>query len=123
MNHYAGIDVSLESSSVCLVDATGKVIAEAKLASEPEALVAWFRGRPEVVAGIGLEAGPLSQWLFAALDAAVLPTVLLETRHVRSAFKTMSVKTDRKDSRGIAQADPHKNRRARRGPRHAGVTP
>lgn len=103
MNHYAGIDVSLESSSVCLVDDTGKVIAEAKVASEPEALVAWFRGRPEVVAGIGLEAGPLSQWLFAALDAAGLPTVLLETRHVRAAFKTMSVKTDRKDARGIAQ--------------------
>jgi transposase len=103
MDHYAGIDVSLESSSVCLVDATGKVIAEAKVASEPEALVAWFRGRPEVVAGIGLEAGPLSQWLFAALDAAGLPTVLLETRHVRAAFKTMSVKTDRKDARGIAQ--------------------
>ena len=103
MDHYAGIDVSLESSSVCLVDATGKVIAEAKIASEPETLVAWFRGRPEVVAGIGLEAGPLSQWLFAALDAALLPTVLLETRHVRAAFKTMSVKTDRKDARGIAQ--------------------
>jgi transposase len=103
MNHYAGIDVSLESSSVCLVDATGKVIAEAKVASEPEALVTWFRGRPEVVAGIGLEAGPLSQWLFAALEAAGLPAVLLETRHVRAAFKTMSVKTDRKDARGIAQ--------------------
>lgn len=103
MNHHAGIDVSLESSSVCLVDASGKVIAEAKVASEPEALVAWLRGRPEVMAGIGLEAGPLSQWLFAALDAAGLPTVLLETRHVRAAFKTMSVKTDRKDARGIAQ--------------------
>ena len=49
------------------------------------------------------EARPLSQWLFAALDAAMLPTVLLETRHVRAAFKTMSMKTDRKDARGIAQ--------------------
>jgi transposase len=103
MNHYAGIDVSLESSSVCLVDATGKVIAEAKVASEPEALVAWFEARPEPIGGIGLEAGPLSQWLFAALDSAGLPTVLLETRHVRAAFKTMPVKTDRKDARGIAQ--------------------
>jgi len=103
MNHYAGIDVSLESSSVCLVDATGKVVAEAQVMSEPEALVAWFGARPEQMAGIGLEAGPLSQWLFGALEAAGLPAVLLETRHVRTAFKTMPVKTDRKDARGIAQ--------------------
>jgi len=103
MEHYAGIDVSLESSSVCVVDATGKVIAEAKVASEPQALVSWLRERPETLKGIGLEAGPLSQWLFAALEAAGLPAVLLETRHVRAAFKTMPVKTDRKDARGIAQ--------------------
>jgi len=103
MEHYAGIDVSLESSSVCVVDATGKVIAEAKVASEPEALVCWLQERPETLKRIGLEAGPLSQWLFAAVEAAGLPCVLLETRHVRAAFKTMPVKTDRKDARGIAQ--------------------
>lgn len=103
MEHYAGIDVSLESSSVCVVDATGKVIAEAKVASEPAALVSWLSERPETLKGIGLEAGPLSQWLFAALEAEGLPAVLLETRHVRAAFKTMPVKTDRQDARGIAQ--------------------
>ena len=42
MNHYAGIDVSLECSSVCVVDASGKIVREAKVASEPEALIAWF---------------------------------------------------------------------------------
>lgn len=103
MTYYAGIDVSLESSSVCVVDATGKLVVEAKVLSEPEALVAWFAARPERMSGIGLEAGPLSQWLFGALEAAALPAVLLETRHVRAAFKTMPVKTDRKDARGIAQ--------------------
>ena len=44
MDHYAGIDVSLEQSSVCVVDATGRIVREAKMASEPEALIAWFRG-------------------------------------------------------------------------------
>jgi transposase len=43
MYHYAGIDVSLESSSVCVVDGAGKILREAKVASEPEALIAWFR--------------------------------------------------------------------------------
>ena len=42
MEHYAGIDVSLESASVCVVDATGRIVREAKVASEPEALIAWF---------------------------------------------------------------------------------
>ena len=103
MGHYAGIDVSLEQSSVCVVDATGRIVREAKVASEPEALVAWFRGLGLEVARIGLEAGPLSQWLFAAMRDAGLAVELLETRHVRDAFKAMPVKTDRKDARGIAQ--------------------
>jgi transposase len=103
MEHYAGIDVSLELSSVCVVDATGRIVREAKVASEPEALVAWFRGLGLEVARVGLEAGPLSQWLYAAMRDAGLPVELLETRHVRDAFKAMPVKTDRKDARGIAQ--------------------
>jgi transposase len=103
MEHYAGIDVSLELSSVCVVDATGRIVREAKVASEPEALVAWFGGLGIEVARIGLEAGPLSQWLFAAMRDAGFAVELLETRHVRDAFKAMPVKTDRKDARGIAQ--------------------
>jgi transposase len=103
MDHYAGIDVSLELSSVCVVDATGRIVREAKVASEPEALIAWLRGLGLEVAQVGLEAGPLSQWLFAAMRDAGLPVELLETRHVRDAFKAMPVKTDRKDARGIAQ--------------------
>src|ERR687886_3052509 len=103
MEHYAGIDVSLEMSSVCVVDAAGRIVREAKVASEPEALVAWFRGLGIDVTRVGLEAGPLSQWLFAAMREAGLAAELLETRHVRDAFKAMPVKTDRKDARGIAQ--------------------
>src|SRR5918995_1710928 len=103
MDHYAGIDVSLESSSVCIVDAQGKIVKEAKVASEPEALIAWFVSQPILPARIGLEAGPLSQWLFAGLKSAGLAVELIETRHVRDAFKAMPVKTDRKDARGIAQ--------------------
>src|ERR687886_55109 len=103
MEHYAGIDVSLEMSSVCVVDAAGRIVREAKVASEPEALVAWFRGLGIDVTRVGLEAGPLSQWLYAAVRDAGLPAELLETRHVRDAFKAMPVKTDRKDARGIAQ--------------------
>ena len=86
MEYYAGIDVSLEQSSVCVVDATGRIVREAKVASEPEALVAWFRGLGIGLARVGLEAGPLSQWLFAAMRDAGFAVELLETRHVRDAF-------------------------------------
>jgi len=103
MQYYAGIDVSLKSSSVCVVDATGQVVCEAKIASEPEALTAWLKGLGGEIVRIGLEAGPLSQWLYAGMKQAGLPVELLETRHVRTAFKIMPVKTDRKDARGIAQ--------------------
>ena len=103
MEHYAGIDVSLESASLCVVDATGRIVREAKVASEPEVLIRWFGGLGIAVARIGLEAGPLSQWLYAGMRDAGLPVELLETRHVRDAFKAMPVKTDRKDARGIAQ--------------------
>ena len=103
MEYYAGIDVSVESASVCLVDATGRIVRETKLASEPEALIGWFRGLGIELARIGLEAGPLSQWLYAGMRDAGLAVELLETRHVRDAFKAMPVKTDRNDARGIAQ--------------------
>jgi transposase len=103
MDHYAGIDVSLECSSVCVVDASGKIVREGKVATEPEALIGHFGSLGVTVVRIGLEAGPLSQWLYAAMRASGLAVELLETRHVRDAFKAMPVKSDRNDARGIAQ--------------------
>jgi transposase len=103
MNHYAGIDVSLEYAHVCVIDANGKIVREGKVLSEPQALLSWFTALGLALTRIGLEAGPLSQWLYGGLRAAGLAVELLETRHVRTAFKTMPVKTDRKDAHGIAE--------------------
>lgn len=103
MEYYAGIDVSLESASVCIVDDKGNIVREGKVASEPAALVKWLRAIGIELTRIGLEAGPLSQWLHAGMTKTGLQVELLETRHVRAAFRTMPVKSDRKDARGIAQ--------------------
>jgi transposase len=103
VEHYAGIDVSLEQSSVCVVDVTGRIVRETKVPSEPEALVAFFGQLGLPLTRIGLEAGPLSQWLHAGLARAGFEAVLLETRQVKAALSAMIVKTDRKDARGIAQ--------------------
>ncbi len=103
MEHYIGIDASLERSSICVVDSAGRIVREAKVPSEPAALVDFFARLGVAVARIGLEAGPLSQWLHAGLTKAGFEVVLLETRHVKAALSAMIVKTDRKDARGIAQ--------------------
>ncbi len=85
------------------MDAQGKIVKEAKISSEPAALVAFFEALGFAVKPIGLEAGPLSQWLYAGLKRAGFEAVLLETRHVKAALSAMTVKTDRKDARGLAQ--------------------
>src|SRR5438477_10132078 len=103
MDHYVGIDVSLEQSSVCVVVTGGRIVREAKVASEPDALVQFLKGLGLPLARVGLEAGPLSQWLCAGLVGTGFEAVLLETRHVTAALSAMVVKTDRKDARGIAQ--------------------
>jgi transposase len=103
MEHYAAIDVSLEWSSVCIVDATGEIVREAKVRSEREAVVAFLQATGLTFTRIGLEAGPLSQWLYAGLVGAGLPAICIETRHVKAALKAMTVKTDKNDARGMAQ--------------------
>ncbi|WP_425515341.1 hypothetical protein [Mesorhizobium silamurunense] len=86
MKQYAGIDVSLEYSSVCTVDADGHIVREAKVLSEPDALIAWFGELGAAMERIGLEAGTLSQWLHAGMTKAGLAVELIETRHVRAPF-------------------------------------
>jgi transposase len=103
MKHYAAIDVSLEESHVCVIDETGRILREGRVASEPDALGAYLQGLGLRLERVGLEAGPLSQWLYAGLQARGLPVVCLETRQVKAALSAMTVKTDRKDARAIAQ--------------------
>jgi transposase len=102
MDHFAGLDVSVKDTSVCIVDETGRIVREVKVASEPEALLAVLTN-PAHLKRIGLEAGPLSQWLFSALAEAGLPVICVETRHMRAVLKAQINKTDRNDARGIAQ--------------------
>jgi transposase len=103
MEHFAGLDVSVKDTSVCIVDGTGRIVREAKVASEPDALLAILKNPAYHFKRIGLEAGPLSQWLFSALGEANLPVICVETRHMRAVLKAQINKTDRNDARGIAQ--------------------
>ena len=97
MEYFAGIDVSLEASSMCLVDSAGKIIRETKVASDPGALIEHFVLLGLALKRIGLEAGPMSQWLYEGLTKAGFDVVLLETCHVKAALSAMIIKTDRKE--------------------------
>jgi transposase len=103
MDYFAGLDVSVKETSVCVVDDTGKITREVRVASEPDALLAVLSNPSWRFKRIGLEAGPLSQWLFSALAEADLPVICVETRHMRAVLKAQINKTDRNDARGIAQ--------------------
>src|SRR6187401_69592 len=103
MDHFAGLDVSVNETSICIVDETGRIVREIKVASEPEALLAVLKSGVYRFKRIGLEAGPLSQWLYSALGEAHLSVICVETRHMRAVLKAQINKTDRNDARGIAQ--------------------
>ena len=103
MDHFAGLDVSVKETSLCIVDDAGRIVREVKVASEPEALLAMLTNPACHFKRIGLEAGPLSQWLFSALAEAGLPMICVETRHMQAVLKAQINKTDRNDARGIAQ--------------------
>src|ERR1700732_586392 len=104
MVHFVGLDVSVKETSVCVVDDTGNVILEQKVATEPADIIALLSSLGATWGRIGIEAGPLSQWLVNALTAAELPVICVETRHMKALLTAQQInKTDRNDARGIAQ--------------------
>ncbi|ANY82217.1 transposase (plasmid) [Microvirga ossetica] len=102
MKHYAGLDVSVKETSVCVVDET-RICRETKVPSHPDDLAQVLHDPAWRLERIGLEAGPLSQWLFSGLAEAGLPIVCIETRHTKAFLKAQVNKSDRNDARGIAQ--------------------
>src|SRR3954471_3564100 len=102
MQHYVGLDLSVKETSVCIVDKAGKVIREVKVATKPVPILAVLIGGALAIERIGLEAGPLSQWLYSGLAEAGLPVICVETRHMKAALSTQLNKSDRNDARGIA---------------------
>jgi transposase len=103
MKHYAGLDVSVKETSVCIVDETGRICREMKVVSHPEDLLAVLCDPAWRLERVGLEAGPLSQWLFSGLAEAGIPAICIETRHTKAFLKAQVNKSDRNDARGIAQ--------------------
>jgi hypothetical protein len=103
MEEYVGLDVSMEETSVCVMDAAGEIIWEGKVATEPGELVRALHRRAPAAARVGLETGPLSTWLWHALREAQVPVVCLDARHAQAALSMRINKTDKNDAAGLAQ--------------------
>jgi transposase len=103
VDYFAGLDVSLEETAICIVDGTGRMVREARVASEPETLVGFFRTTGLVIQRVGLEACSLTAWLHQGLTEAGISAICIEARQAKAALGAMPNKTDRNDARGIAQ--------------------
>lgn len=100
---FAALDVSQEKTAICVVAADGTIIAEAKVATCPDAITQWLASWRESLEKVGFETGPLAVWLWNALTARELPVVCIDARHANGVLKMMPNKTDRHDARGLAQ--------------------
>jgi transposase len=103
MELYVGLDVSLKQTAICVVDRDGKVVAEAMLASDPEAIAAFVGAKAADATRIGLETGPTSTWLWSELKQRGLPVICIDARHAKAALKMQINKSDRNDAFGIAR--------------------
>ncbi len=103
MEQYVGLDVSLRQTAVCVVDQSGKIIREAMIQSDPEAIATFIRANTTNVVRIGLESGSTSTWLWTELDRMGLPVICIDARHAKAALKMQINKSDRNDAAGIAR--------------------
>lgn len=103
MDYFVGLDVSVRTTSICVMNESGAVVREGKVESEPEAIAKFLAEPHRRYVRVGIEAGPLCQWLYAGLAKAGLPVICIETRHAQAVLSAQVNKTDRNDARGIAQ--------------------
>jgi transposase len=101
--HYVGLDVSLETTSICVVDHNGGVVWRGKCSTEPGPIREAVRAHAPALIRIGLETGQLSNWLTLALRKQGLPVVCLDARHAKAALSLQVNKTDANDAHGLAQ--------------------
>ena len=101
--HYVGLDVSLETTSVCVINQSGGVVWRGKCSTEPEAISQAVHTHAPAALRIGLETGQMSNWLTLQLRKHGLPVVCLDARHAKAALTLQLNKTDANDAHGLAQ--------------------
>src|SRR5262249_5715798 len=98
---YAALDVSLNKTAVCIMDHDGRIVREVEVVTCPDAVADVLGAYHDQLERVGLEAGPMSEWLIRGLLNHSIDAVLMETRQAHKALSAMTVKTDRNDARGL----------------------
>jgi Transposase len=106
MEHYVGLDVSLKTVAVCVVDQSGKIIREGSVPADPEAIAGFIALHAPQAVRIGLETGATSTWLWTELDKMGLPIICIDARHAKAALKMQINKSDRNDAAGMPMQYP-----------------
>jgi transposase len=102
MEEYVGLDVSMEATSVCVVDGEDSIVAEGVVATCPDAIAGFVRSRAPGAVRVGLETGSLSAWLWRELQARGVPALVIDARWAHAGLQLQRNKTDRKDAQGLA---------------------
>ena len=102
-SHYVGLDVSLKTTSICVIDDAGAIIWRGKCSSDPDTITAIVRQHAPAAMRVGLETGQLSNWLTLSLRRRGLPVVCMDARHAKAALSLQINKTDANDAFGLAQ--------------------
>ena len=92
MEKHVGLDVSMEETSVCVLDGGGNIVFEGKTSSQPDALSKLLRAKASDAARIVLETGSLASWLWHELRGRNFPVICLDARHVRAALSSASTR-------------------------------
>lgn len=105
MDHYVGLDVSLKTVSICVLDARGKIVVEGETGSTPDAISRFLKQTNLEIKQIGLESGNLTHYLKKGLQKLGYDdVVIMESRKMAAILATIINKTDKNDARGIAEA-------------------
>jgi transposase len=102
MPYFVGLDVSKQTTNICIMDRDGRVVREGVVETSPKAIVGFLRGERRRYVRVGLEAGGMASWLYQGLTKNGLPVVVIEARHAHAVLKGQRNKTDRNDAKGIA---------------------
>jgi transposase len=102
VEYFAGLDIAMEETAICVIDRDGKVVLETTAATDPDAIVKVLKPYVSKLRRVGHEAGSLSPWLQVELKQRGISAICLEAWHARAALSAMRNKTDKADARGLA---------------------
>ena len=102
MDYFAGLDISMDETHVCVLDREGAVVYEGKTESTARAIASELAKAPGC-RRIVFETGRMAPILFHGLNQLGLPVVCVESRQTYQALRSLAThKTDRNDARGLA---------------------